>query len=58
MVDGRVVYRVVPAGILDCAVMRAAVRTDPFRFRKRDPEFLIVRAVYQFFDGYLGRKTG
>lgn len=30
----RMVYRVVPAGILDCAVMRAAVGTDPFRFRE------------------------
>lgn len=48
----------VPARILDCTVMRAAVRTDPFRFRKRDPEFLVVRAVYQFLDGYLCRKTG
>lgn len=28
--DCRMVYRAVPAGILDCAVMRAAVRTDPF----------------------------
>lgn len=26
----RMVYHVIPTGIFDCAVMRAAVRTDPF----------------------------
>lgn len=28
VIDCRMVYRVVPVGIIDCAVMRVAVRTD------------------------------